>query len=54
MRRQRLLVIAINECLGRLTDKVQLQRIKQNSALDVSASERLRAYHTSAVSCNRR
>jgi hypothetical protein len=38
--------------LVHLTDSVQLRRIIQNRALDVSASERLRAYHSFAVCCN--
>jgi hypothetical protein len=37
---------------GGLTDSVQLRRIIQNRALDVSASERLRACHSFAASCN--
>jgi hypothetical protein len=35
-----------------LTDSVKLRRIKQNRALDVSASERLRAFQSSADSFN--
>ncbi len=38
--------------LSHRTDSVKLQRIKQNRALDVSASERLRAYSRSAASFN--
>jgi hypothetical protein len=35
-----------------LTDSVQLRRINNNRALDVSDSERLRAFHSSADSFN--
>jgi hypothetical protein len=37
-----------------LTDSIQLRRIRQNRAPDVSASERLRAFHSFAVCCNAR
>jgi hypothetical protein len=36
----------------KITNSVQLQRIRQNRALGVSASERLRAYHDAAASRN--
>ena len=39
-------------CRFCLTDSVKLQRIIRNRALDVSASERLRAFHSSAGSVN--
>jgi hypothetical protein len=44
-------LVAYN-ALGRPADSVQPRRIKQNRALDVSASERLRANHNFAICCN--
>lgn len=35
-----------------ITDSVKLRRNQTNRALDVSASERLRAYHSSDASFN--